>query len=80
MERNMGFSDRLIRLLIALLIGVLYYFKIIGGTLGSMLLALAGIFLATALISFCPLYRLFGIRTCEFKNPFRSRKLNHGHS
>jgi hypothetical protein len=68
MKRNMGIADRVLRIVIALVIGVLYYFKIIEGVLGSALLALAGIFLATGLLSFCPLYTMFGIRTCVFRD------------
>jgi hypothetical protein len=68
MKRNIGIADRVIRLATAVLIGVLYYFKIIEGTLGSALLALAGIFLATSLLSFCPMYLFFGFTSCGQKN------------
>jgi hypothetical protein len=67
MKRNMGNADRLIRFLIAIVIALLYYFKIIEGTFANVLLALAGIFLATSLIGYCPAYSVFGIRTCSFK-------------
>jgi hypothetical protein len=46
---------------------VLYFTKVIPGTLGIVLLALAGIFVLTSLISFCPLYAPFGINTCKKK-------------
>jgi len=68
MKRNMGIGDRVIRIIIALVIGVLYYFNVIEGTLGSALLALAGIFLATSLLRFCPLYTMLGFRTCGFRD------------
>ena len=61
----MGTSDRAIRVIIALVIGVLYFSNIIPGTLGLILLILAGIFLLTSVISFCPLYAPFGIKTCK---------------
>jgi hypothetical protein len=32
------------------------------------LLVVAGIFLLTSFISFCPLYRIFGISTCKTAN------------
>ena len=63
----MGKADRLIRFLIAIVIALLYYLKIIEGTFANVLLALAGIFLATSLIGYCPAYSVFGIRTCSFK-------------
>ena len=67
MKTNIGTADRIIRLLIVIVIAVLYYFKIIEGTFANVLLALAGIFLVTSLIGFCPAYSAFGIKTCSFK-------------
>lgn len=67
MKKNMGAADRLIRVLIAAAIGYLYYDGIITGTLGIVLLVAAGVFLLTSLVSFCPLYAPFGIRTCALK-------------
>ncbi|MBE0423799.1 MAG: DUF2892 domain-containing protein [Lutibacter sp.] len=65
MKKNMGSTDKLIRVLIAVVIAVLYYLDIIGGTLALVLLAFALIFLLTSLVSFCPLYTIFGINTCK---------------
>lgn len=65
MKKNMNGADRLIRTLIALVVAYLYYSGIIEGTLGIVLLVLAGVFLLTSLVSFCPLYTLFGISTCK---------------
>ncbi len=65
MKKNMGNTDRLVRVLIAAVIAVLYFTKVIPGTLGIVLLVLAGVFVATSLISFCPLYAPFGISTCK---------------
>ncbi len=63
----MGNADRIIRVLVAAAIGVLYYANILTGTLGIVLLVLAGVFLLTSVFSFCPLYKPFGISTCEVK-------------
>ncbi|MFZ9031727.1 MAG: YgaP family membrane protein [Robiginitalea sp.] len=68
MKKNMGTADRVIRLIIAAVIGVLYYTGTISGTLGIVLLVLAGVFVLTSFISFCPLYIPFGISTCPNKN------------
>ncbi|WP_299121846.1 DUF2892 domain-containing protein [uncultured Winogradskyella sp.] len=65
MKKNMGSADRVIRLIIAAIVGVLYFKEIITGTLGVILLILAGIFVLTSLISFCPLYAPFGLKTCS---------------
>lgn len=68
MKKNMGKADRIIRVLIALSIAFLYYNGIIAGTLGIVLLIVSGVFVLTSLISFCPLYAIFGINTCGVKN------------
>lgn len=64
MKKNMGTADKIIRILIAALIAVLFFTDVISGTLGIILLILAGIFLLTSLVSFCPLYTIFGWKTC----------------
>ncbi len=67
MKKNMGSADRIIRLLIAAVIALLYYSGIVTGTLGIVLLILALVFVATSFVSFCPLYAMFGISTCPVK-------------
>jgi Protein of unknown function (DUF2892) len=67
MKKNMGTTDKVIRILIALLIGVLYYTEIINGTTALVLGIFAAIFAITSLISFCPLYLPLGISTCKNK-------------
>ncbi|MDJ0644362.1 MAG: DUF2892 domain-containing protein [Flavobacteriaceae bacterium] len=67
MKKNMGGADRIIRILIAVVIGILYYQNIIGGTLAYILIALAAIFVVTSFISFCPLYAVVGLNTCKTK-------------
>lgn len=64
MKKNMGSVDRIIRLIIAAIIAVLFFTNVVSGTLGIILLVAAGVFALTSLISFCPLYPLVGINTC----------------
>jgi len=61
----MGNVDRLVRVILALVFAALYFTNTVSGTLGLVLLVLGGIFLATSVISFCPLYTIFGINTCS---------------
>ena len=68
MKKNMGSADRVIRVILAAVIAYLYYANIITGTLGIVLLVLAGVFLLTSVVSFCPLYAPFGISTCKTKS------------
>jgi hypothetical protein len=67
MKKNMGSSDKGIRVLIAIGIALLYFFNVIEGALAYVLMAIAIIFLITSFVSFCPLYTLFGMNTCKVK-------------
>ena len=60
----MGSADRIIRIIIAVIIGILFATNVISGTVGIVLVALGGIFLLTSIVSFCPLYAPFGLSTC----------------
>lgn len=63
----MGGTDRIIRIIIAIVIGFLYWQGTIEGTLAYVLMALAAVFLLTSFISFCPLYKIVGLNTCPKK-------------
>ncbi|MBP7476891.1 MAG: DUF2892 domain-containing protein [Chitinophagales bacterium] len=65
MTPNMGALDKTFRILIAIIIGLLWYSNIISGTFAIILLVFAGIFILTSLISFCPLYLPFGFSTIK---------------
>lgn len=67
MRTNMGTTDRIIRLLIAVAIGILYFTNVISGILAIVLGILAGVFVLTSFIGFCPLYLPLGINTCRNK-------------
>lgn len=72
MQANIGNIDRALRILAGL--------GLIAATLAGLIGAwgwIGVIPLATGLFRFCPLYRLFGLRTCEMKkstNPMRNTK------
>lgn len=62
MKENVGSIDRVVRLLLA--VGLFSLFFILPGQ--ERWLGLIGIVpLATGLVHWCPLYSLFGIRTCK---------------
>ncbi len=63
MKRNMGETDRLIRVLLAIVIAVLIWIKVLPYWLALALGALGFIFLLTSLLRFCPLYLPFKIST-----------------
>ena len=65
MTKNMSSLDRIIRALLFITVAVLYFTGTIGGTLAIVLGAVTGILLITSLVGSCPIYSLFGIRTCK---------------
>lgn len=64
MKKNMGSMDRIIRLILAAVFVILFATQMVTGTIAYILLGLAGVFALTSIISFCPLYTLFGLSTC----------------
>lgn len=63
MMKNESTIDRLIRVVVAVVALVVALFVGTGTVLGIILLVVAAIMLVTALAGFCPLYRIFGLRT-----------------
>jgi hypothetical protein len=65
MKKNMGSADKIIRFILAIIFVALYFTGTVTGTAGIVLLVLAGVFVLTSLVSFCPLYAPFGLKTCK---------------
>jgi hypothetical protein len=63
MKQNMGFLDKLIRIIVALVIAALYFTHKIEGISAIILIVIGAIFLVTSLVNFCPLYSIFGLST-----------------
>jgi hypothetical protein len=67
MKANMGTTAKVIRLVVAAIIAVLFFTGIIPGTTAIILLIIAGIFILTSMVSFCPVYAILVIETCKNK-------------
>mgnify|MGYP002152771674 CR=1 FL=1 len=65
MTKNMGTTDKVIRIVIALALAALIFTETITGTLGTVAIVVAAVFLLTSAPSFCPLYTLVGVKTCK---------------
>jgi hypothetical protein len=63
MKKNMGTIDRIIRILLAIVVIILYMTGSITGIAAIILGILAFIFILTSLIGFCPLYAVLKIST-----------------
>ncbi len=65
LQKNMGTTDRIVRLILVALVAVLYFTGTISGTLALILGILAFIFLLTSIFAVCPLYMLFNLSTLK---------------
>jgi DUF2892 family protein len=69
MKLNMGMADRVIRILLAIVIAILYFTNVMQGTVALILGVVAVVMLLTGVISFCPLYALLGLSTRRGEQP-----------
>jgi hypothetical protein len=67
MKQNMGSIDKIVRVLVAIVIAVLYFTDQITGTAAIILGIFAVIFLLTSAIGFCPLYWPLKLSTIKKK-------------
>ncbi len=67
MKKNMGTADKIIRLIIAAILAVLYFTGTVTGTIGIVVAIVAAVLVMTTLTGFCGLYTILGINTCKAK-------------
>ncbi len=65
MKKNMSVADRVIRVVVALAIGGLYFGGVITGTVAAILGVIALIFLATSSVGVCLVYKVLGLSTLK---------------
>ncbi len=63
MTKNMGKTDKRVRIIVAVVIAILILTGVLKGVLAWILGIIAAFFVVTAAISFCPLYTLSGCST-----------------
>jgi hypothetical protein len=68
MKHNMGSIDKIVRVLVAVVIGILYFTDQITGTAAIILGIFAIVFLLTSAIGFCPLYLPLKLSTIKKKD------------
>ncbi|MDG1476178.1 MAG: DUF2892 domain-containing protein [Vicingaceae bacterium] len=62
MNKNVGKIDKIIRIIAAVIISMIYITGAVPGTLGFILLGVGATLLLTAIIDFCPLYKVCGLK------------------
>ncbi len=77
MKKNIGTTDKIIRLVLAAILAVLYFTGTITGTLGIVLLAVAVMLTLTSLVNFCPLYAMLGITSCSTETTIKTEVKNY---
>jgi len=63
----MGTADRVLRWVLAAVFITLTLMDVATGLLGAILLVLGVVFVLTSIVGYCPLYKLFGINTCQHR-------------
>lgn len=72
MKRNVGKTDQVIRVVIAIVLLVLFTETDRSLTINWLLLGVVVIILGTATVGYCPLYQLLGLSTCRPVNHLKS--------
>ena len=68
MKKNMGSTDRIIRVVVAAVLAYLYFTGVVSGTIATIAIVIAVVFLLTSAVGTCGMYIPFGISTCETKS------------
>ncbi len=63
MKKNMGTVDRVVRVLVAIIVAILYFTGQITGTAAIILGIIAIVFILTSLVGTCPAYLPLGLST-----------------
>ena len=67
MTANVGSTDKIVRLVLALVAFGFAFVTGIATALGIVLLVVGVVLAATAFAGFCPIYRVFGMSTCPVR-------------
>ena len=71
MDRNVGPEDRVVRIVVALGLGVLIYMGVIGGQVSTVIAGIiAAYLLITGLLARCPLWKVIGVDTSVQEQPY----------
>lgn len=64
MTRNLSTTDRVLRIVFAVVLALTAVVTGASSVLGIVMLVVAAVLAGTAAVGFCPLYRLLGLSTC----------------
>jgi hypothetical protein len=72
MTKNVGGADRVVRIVVALGLGLLIYMKTLEGTAAIITGVVAAYLLITGLLASCLVYKLIGVDTSVQEQPYSS--------
>ena len=72
MSKNVGAADRVVRIVVALGLGLLIYLKTVDGTAAIVAGVVAAYLLITGLLASCLVYKLIGVDTSVQEQPYSS--------
>ena len=64
-QKNMSRMDRSIRFVVGTVLVILFFMDILTGTIGTIAMVVAVVFLGTNFVGVCGLYLPFDYRTCD---------------
>ena len=67
MKKNLGNIDRIIRLVVAGVLAMLWFQNVITGTWAIVAIVVTAVFALTSFISWCPIYALLGLKSTPKK-------------
>jgi hypothetical protein len=67
MKKNVGNTDRFVRMSLAVVLGITFMSRVLDGWVAYVALVLGAVSIVTSLLGICPLYALLGISTCPSK-------------
>jgi hypothetical protein len=66
MKSNIGIADKIIRIILGLAAYGLFVLGVTSGWVALTTVAVGTVFLLTAFVNICPLYKLIGMKTCSY--------------
>ena len=67
MIKNIGQTEKIVRIVLALILAALDFFEVVTGPFSWILSLVAVVLLITALVGHCPINKLMGRNSCEIK-------------
>lgn len=63
MKANINGTDKITRIVLAMILAASYFTDVVTGTAGIVVLIVGGVLLLTAFMNFCPIYHFLGLST-----------------